>query len=287
MAKAKAKDILIYEKYRDVDAFYAAISSRENNIPMKSANSATRGDDWTGTASWDEALELYRHGKPERVVALRQSLDRIRAQCNAAAETSKVRPRNYYYGHAPNVPAAMAGMPKSMRQNVRQPQKVKTVNIVYDMGIVAYTDAAEIERGGETVLQLVAMLEHSGYRVQLDMCPYTGHRNNLYAAVVVTLKEFKQPLDLLKLSFPLGSASMFRRFGFRWLETVPALDDAPRATAEGFAWGYGTPLEPEETAKQLETIGYRADQTHVIKLQTVRAANFDPRKLAEQLKIAR
>jgi hypothetical protein len=51
-----------------------------------------------------------------------------------------------------------------------------------------------------------------------------------------SLKDYNQPLNLLKMCYPLVHPSMQRRTSFRWLETLPNLNDAE------FVNGYGATL---------------------------------------------
>jgi hypothetical protein len=53
---------------------------------------------------------------------------------------------------------------------------------------------------------------------------------------VVKIKTDRQPMNPLKLAYPLIHASFLRRQGFKWLETNPNI------TNKGYLWGYGHAL---------------------------------------------
>ena len=52
----------------------------------------------------------------------------------------------------------------------------------------------------------------------------------------VDVKNWREPLDLKRVTFPLCNASWERRIGFKYLETLPNLTDY------GYSFGYGTDI---------------------------------------------
>ena len=105
--------------------------------------------------------------------------------------------------------------------------------------------AETLEKAGKAVLNVVYALEKQGYRVQLKLFPKFAERDGFFSACSVVLKQYGQPLNIQKLSFPLTSVSMFRRLGFRWLETVPDL--------KGSWYGYGCSVQRiDEIKKRLK-----------------------------------
>jgi hypothetical protein len=90
-------------------------------------------------------------------------------------------------------------------------------------------------KGGINFISLVNSLEKQGYRVKIDII-FSTVSNGTTASISMTLKEYGQATNLLKLAFPLVHPSMLRRFAFKWLETTPDLKE------NSFTFGYGTPL---------------------------------------------
>ena len=70
------------------------------------------------------------------------------------------------------------------------------------------------------------------------------------------IKNWRQPSNPLKISYPLVHPSFFRRHGFRWLETAPELTD------RAFIGTYGRPLDVAEGCSV-------ADRRHWLKEQGI------------------
>ncbi len=72
--------------------------------------------------------------------------------------------------------------------------------------------------------------------INRERLPQKNKNIHLTYGFIVTMKEFSQNLNLLKLAFPLIHPSMLRRISFRYLETMPAMKDT------NYTNGYGYPL---------------------------------------------
>jgi hypothetical protein len=85
-------------------------------------------------------------------------------------------------------------------------------------------------------------------------------------------------MDILKLSFPVTSPAMFRRFGFKWAEGVPNVVGET-------VWGYGSHIGKDKVLKLLSSNGYKVDQSYCISVNDCEEANFDPLEVAKSLGI--
>lgn len=266
----------VYEQYDNIYKFMDTITSRPHNgkFPSFDIGSASTDDPrWYGTPNWDTAMRQFENGIPEAAEKLKHSLASFKAN---PAFTNRVKPRNYYYGYAPNVPAAIIGLPKSMRQMNRQPQKIKTVTLISNACVLSDVSASDLQRHGETVLNLVYALEKSGYRVQLELlisATDCNSRGDLFCSII--LKEYKQALDIMKLSFPLTSPSMFRRFGFRWKETMVGLG--------GSNSGHGSSYKSPQIKRLYTENGIDFKNKYIISHADSKAAGYDALKLAKAL----
>lgn len=263
-----------HDNFHDIFQFRQAIESRKDNGKCKLA-SKENSQDFAGMP-YTDALRCVTDGLPEVAASLNRDLLQFKAK--KTGNLTQRRPINYYNGHSPNVPAAIIGLPKSMRKVVKTPSKVKTIRIFYQISVNAFVEAEDINRAGSTVLQLVYWLELQGYRVELVLVLYCAKEDGGNKAVcTITLKEFKQPLDLLKLSFSVGSVSMYRRLGFRWLETVPGLQG-------DWKWGYGRQISDKESAlKAIQEAGEHIDNGYFITFDDCQSAEFDPIKLGKTI----
>lgn len=265
------------ENFSSISEFMAELQKRPDN-PVKQGDSSHKrsSDGWSGTVTWEDAEEQFMHGIPERCTMLKSSLREYKLT-QGGGYLKKRRPENYYTGHSPNVPAAIMGLPKSMRRVKTVKQKVKTLNLYYDACMSAMTEPEDLQKAGETVLKAVYLLEKMGYRVQLTGIPFTGYDGKETVFVSIKLKDYRQPLDLLKLSFPLTSPAMFRRFGFRYLETHPNITHV-------FS-GYGVHLSKQTTMQCLEKSGVNLNNSYVITVPECEEAGYNPENLIKALKI--
>ena len=274
---ARINKNLVFESFPTTHEFLRAVMSRPQNNKTHDNRGREGKNDFCGGLSWDESIDALWNGLPETCKAMQSDLRNFRENGINNLGNKSV-PRNYYYGSRPNIPAALAGKPKSMRQRQRQPQKVKTIRIVYDQCQNANTSAMTLKQSGTAVLCLVYALEKSGYRVKFDLLPFASQEINECAISLINLKDFRQPLDLLKLSFPITHPAMFRRFGFTWLETVEDL--GPFYDGHGHHIDRETLLERLKDAKVLDTNAY------LIQIDDCENANFDVRTIAKNLGIS-
>ena len=264
----------VYEQYDNIYKFMDTITSRPDNGKFSDSSMDTDDPRWSGTPNWETAMRQFENGIPEAAEKLKTSLARFKAN---PAFTNRVQPRNYYYGYAPNVPAAIIGLPKSMRQMQRIPHKIKTVTLISNGCVLSDVSGPDLQRHGETVLNLVYALEKSGYRVQLELlisATDCGRRGDMFCSII--LKEYKQALDIMKLSFPLTSPSMFRRFGFKWKETMVGLDG-------NRDYSYGCSYKSPEIKRIYTANGINFDNKFIISHADSKRAGYDALKLAESL----
>lgn len=265
-----------FERFDNIYRFMDTIEKRPNNDSFGTSSQNKDKEKWAGTETYNEAVEQFSNGLPETAERLKQSLGQFKAKSNIT--TNKVRPNNHYYGYSPNVAAAIIGLPKSMRRIERQPQKTKTIGILWDCCENCGTTAETLRKSGETVLQLVYALEVRGYRVNLDCTPFASNDGNRDFVAIINLKQYGQHLDILKLSFPVTSPAMFRRFGFKWAETVPGVTG-------GKVWGYGHTIKNNRIMTILSEKGYDTKSTYRISVNNCEEASFDALEVAKTLGI--
>ena len=264
---------IIKEHFKSISEMLSTIEARPNNeIMERKHESRNEGKDFTGTESWEEALELFRNGYTE-------VLPQIKKGVAANMKRTEARPRrtieNNVVGYAPNVPNAIMGLPNSMILTRTVPQKTKTVSLVIDITENAGTRAKEFIENGIAVLGVVNTLELAGYRVNLKVAFYVAEKGRDRAFGTVSVKDYREHLDLQKLCFPLANPSMFRRFGFKWCETVPGLKE------RDWSFGYGSHLDNLGFIKE----NFLADNEYFINLALTRRNEYDPEKIIAELNI--
>ena len=222
---------IVHEHFKNLHELMSTLEKRPNNYIMRNKHESKEGtSSFTGTSSYKEAEQMLAHGYTKILPEIKKGM----VQANAS--TSPMQRRRVttgVQGYAPHVPNAIQGLPNSMIRTDSQAQKVKAVSIVYGMAGLGNVPSSEFIKCGIVVLSIVNKLELSGCRVALQVAFKHSEAGNDIAIATVNLKSYAEHLDLQKLSFPIAHTSMFRRFGFKWLETSPDIKDSENAKGYG------------------------------------------------------
>lgn len=230
----KTKSNIVVEQFYGVAEFLRAINGRSVNkvFADRDLSSETGSQEFTMTKDYAESSELMAAG-------YKKGLEQLSAakgvKITASSKTSKSVPHVGIVGHAPHVPNAIAGIPQSMISTTIQTQKSKVVSIMYDCTDSCGVSTETFVKAGRNLLDLIVALEAQGCRVALDMMICTCVSGQKVACTI-RVKDHRQPINPLKVSYLLIHPSFFRRQGFKWMETTPLITD------NRFASGYGTPL---------------------------------------------
>lgn len=258
------------EHYKSIKQFLATINNRPNNKAMASDHSSEGSDSgFRGTKSYEEATELITKGWDDVLPKIKERFEAsIKANQNGTID--RRRTYNHVVGYVPNVPNAILGLPQSMINQKREPQKVKVVSIVYAPDANCGTEAETFIKAGIVVLNIINRLELNGLRVRLMITPMDTFKNGTFCSCTIDVKDFREQLDLKKLAFPIANPSMLRRFGFKWLETLPEL------TEDGFSGGYGRTISDEADHKaDLVKAGIISENDYFLSLGGIEKLRFD------------
>ena len=165
--------------------------------------------EWTGYTSYEDAVSDLKHGLAEHVDAL---------NIKAAAYANSNTPRRYndIIGFAPDVPAALMGIPENML-NIELHNNTPVITLYVDVARNANTDVDEIAAYGRRVVGLIKSLESQGISTCVYCLECMGYQNRR-AIMALRVKAAGAPLDVKRLTFPLMSAAMLRIIGFDWYE---------------------------------------------------------------------
>lgn len=228
------KGSFVIETFNGINEFLNVIGKRSPNVVFKNEelSSECGGASFTMTQNYAESEQLMATGYKDGLNNLKKGKG---VKITHASNVRKNIPQTGVVGYAPHVPNAIAGIPQSMIFQRKIEQHAKVVTIVYDGGAHAEVDAERFVKAGRNLLDVVMMLELQGYRVRVDIQD-AFCTNKEKAVCRITVKNHRQPINPLKISYLLLHPSFFRRQGFKWLETTPELTNCT------FADGYGRPL---------------------------------------------
>ena len=249
------------------------IESRPNNTIMRNDRASETGTAaFTGTSSYAQAKQLFENGYTKILDQIKTGVgNSLKKTQNANRRTI----RTGVIGYAPHVPNAILGLPNSMILTEQQPQKVKAVSIVVGITENCGTYASEFIKSGIAALSVVNTLELRGYRVALKVAFWCAKANEERAFGTIKLKDYREHLDIQKLCFPLAHPSMFRRFGFKWLETSPDIKDPCWCT------GYGSQLNDSDFIKE----NFLDENEFLINLSITKKYAYDPDKIIEWMNL--
>lgn len=266
---------VIEEQFASIHSMLGTIETRKNNCEMYNMNSSTsNGKNFTGTCSYDEAVELFETGYTE-------ILDKIKSgiQKNIKATQNQTRRmvRTGVVGYTPHIPNSINGLPNSMIYTEKQLQKIKAVTIYYAPTGNCNVEIETFIESGVAMLSAINILELSGVRVNLNVVFFNGVNDSETEGTfgTVKVKDFREHLDIQKLCFPLVHPSLFRRFGFKWLETTPDMKES----GWKFTYGHHTDAFNNMIRKQLK------DNEYFIDLYETKESKYSPEKLIELLGI--
>ena len=271
------KDKINKESFPSIANLISTIDSRKNCKIMRgetsSQTSEGRGGGWYNTRSYQEACEFAKFGWPDVLDDLKNAL---RASIKSSAKyqvVKKTMPNSNIVGYVPHVPNAIQNLPNSMINTERFPQKRKTLHVIYCNGGNCGEDPEFYLRAGTTMINALNIIERTGVQVKIDLCFKPSESGDEVVCPTVTLKDYGQRFDLLKLCFPLANSSMQRRLGFKWLETCPTIQNT------SWACGYGRTIEDHD--KCVEILG--DDSTYVLTNFWIRSHDYNVESVLQYL----
>ena len=259
-----------FEAFASPYSLAEAVKTRQNNHMFGTVSEARGRQSFTLTDNYDEAEYILRHGAQNIADRMNKSLENIRA--SAQMDRAVLEP--YYYGSRVNVPRAIIGHPKAMIRRVNIPLKTSAVRLIYDISANCNIKAEELLKCGIVVLELVYRLEAARTRVELDVCGYAAETNSGDAVTFINLKRGQEPLDILKVAYPLAHPSFFRRHNFKWMETVSG--------AEYPDSGYGRHLSKDRLQSILTAHNAGGK---LLQYSDIQRAEYNWRQLAKELEI--
>lgn len=216
--------------YQFVDTLHSATPNKMFADAYK-CSSHDRGFSFSGTHSYEEAEDLMRNGYAEGCNAILKGSSKI--PFKGGTRTNR---KVDFVGGSPHVVNAIIGVPKTMIRTTSVPQPQKMIRIFYDCTASESVSKDVLFEGGGKLYALIKHLEMMGARVELHiLCATTKSYDT--AVVTVKVKDYRQPLNPMLMSYPLTHTSFFRRHILRWIETSECTSHAR------YDCGYGHPTK--------------------------------------------
>jgi hypothetical protein len=272
----------ICEHFKNINHLLSTVTTRPNNAVMENEHSSQKTGDssWNGTETWDEAVTLLRNGYKDILPDIRKSMQKNAKTYYQYSQLPKVLPKNRPIGYVPNVPNSIMNLPDSMIFVDRIPQKRKTLSLVYTIGGSASEDKEFFIEAGTAVCSALNIVEAKGIQTRLSVGFMPARKNDEQICPTVRIKDYGQKFDLQKICFPLAHPSMFRRIGFKYLETCPEITD------RDWVWGYGRPVtDVDEYEEYKSELGIDDNNTFLLTCHWVRENDYDVAKILEYFKI--
>lgn len=226
---AKIKQII--EVFDSLGAFVQTVNGRPNNGGFPDYSLKDGKADFFGCETYNDANRLALYGWDKGVTAI-QGL-----QAATAGSNAKFRPSYDAAGGVPNIPRAISGNPMCWRRMRRNAPAARVLTLAYSVNVGYSATAKMLAATAAVVLDAVAELEKSGYRLNVyaGAVTHPGPRSQSFAACWVKVKEAGQYLQVSRVAYPLAHPAFYRRHLFRWRETHPETGFINKSGGHGYS----------------------------------------------------
>lgn len=228
------------ETFNSISSMLYVLEHRKNNFVMEGRYESAENDfDFTGTYSYEEAKKLYINGYTKILGEVKKNVKKLVIHY-ILDNSSRSNVVNEEVGFIPNVPNALMNLPASMIHRKPCQRKIRTIKIMYFMEGNCWMDKNMFKKAGIILLAAIEIIEKQRINIKLEVGCCAGFGETEIIGCVVKLKNYHERTNIQKLCFPLAHPSFFRRFGFKFIETFPALSD------RSFRYGYGHSMELDQ-----------------------------------------
>lgn len=200
----------------EFDSFSDFVSLDRNHQPEQTEFATSKDTDrkkWSGTKTFDEAVELALNGWTEG----RRKLTSLAETGIERLDPAPIREVLHdVAGFSPNVPMFCAGMPDCM-MTYDEVTKPSVLRLAVDIGVNSGASAKAMLNYGAALLAYVELIEAEGIRCEIWIGSKTTS-GQCSTSVQVLVKPSDQPFDFSDISFALAHPSTLRRFEFRAME---------------------------------------------------------------------
>lgn len=210
--------------------------------------SSQQNGSWSGTETYQEAVDYLKYGWSTKSEVLNQKLKLAKQN---APTISRRKVYQSVVGYTPIVPNFLMGVPTNMLNSKLTTIKQKVVTINKDISYNWSYSEKDIEENSVKAFQIVQALEASGVRCNLNIIfgdELMNAKNVKRLVVKVRVKSSNEKMNISKTSFPMVNPGMLRRIFFRLIETTPEF----KKEDEGICRGYGSAMSPRNLKSLVE-----------------------------------
>lgn len=208
---------------------------------------------FTGTDSWNEALDLAHGGWNEGVSKIKNVIDKI----EILGTETKFEAVYDVTGDTVDIGRYLSNVPENMIQwELTENKTHKVVNMYFNAGAGWDRTTDELINYGAVGLSVLDYLESSGTRVNLFVYVSTkqngidcngnkidkNSKKRKSCDLIVQIKHESESLNLPICAFAICHPSFLRRFYFRWLENQPHLWSSSYGSISRMAANYSTDI---------------------------------------------
>ena len=219
---------------------------QRNADRMGNSSESTSDPSWYGTKDWPEAMKFAKFGWEEGLVDMSADMEAMTPYVVAALGqlSEDMAPA----GYLPNVPAFCAGSPACMHtQGDQFVARTPVLRLLVNFSANAGVDGDSWRLRGAALCSMVDYFEQIGIRCEIEIVSvsthYNDHNNSRNMVEIrIPVKRAEEPVELSRLAFMLGNASVCRRFDFRICEM---------STKAKLGGGYGSAKDAEPEPDQI------------------------------------
>lgn len=217
---------MITENFNSINNFVSIIETRNLNPVFKNAdfsvfNFKLKPDSYLNRDSFYE-LKNYNEAKNFILNGYSKEVKNLKTSIEYQIPTTKNKKFLSPVGCLPVVANAIKNIPCSMLYQKKTKIDNRCITFYYSPTSIASTKGNELLQAGKEFLNLVNHFEKLGIKTKIYILPKFSmdrHFKDLYACKVL-VKDFSNPFNILKLSYPLSHPAFFRLQGFLWMETL-------------------------------------------------------------------
>ena len=262
------------EDFTSIGELLETLNGRPNNRFMRSEHASDKEDaSFSNCGSLQEAEDLLRYGYTEKLGKVKEETRKHSQQLYNLFKTKRL-PANMPVGFVPNVPNALQNRPDSMITIQQTFQKKKTKHVIYVNSSNCGTSTSTFVKAGIALVTAINLIEAAGIQTKLTNAFFSADSHDDETTfATLRIKDYGERFNLEKICFPMIHPAMFRRIGFKWLETCPSLKT-------DFSCGYGHTPDPS-SREAIDRI-YKKDDAVILWVNDIRDNDYSTKWILDQ-----